>query len=72
MKPYRSLLSLLLLLLPLPRAQADHSGSRLLHARLNFVGAVGAHLRVRDNNFASALIMLLIAVAALTLRALSI
>jgi uncharacterized membrane protein YphA (DoxX/SURF4 family) len=39
---------------------------------LYFVGAVGAHLRVKDNKFASALIMLLIAVAALTLRVLSI
>jgi uncharacterized membrane protein YphA (DoxX/SURF4 family) len=36
---------------------------------LYFVGALGAHLRVRDKNFASAAIMLLAAVAALALRA---
>jgi uncharacterized membrane protein YphA (DoxX/SURF4 family) len=35
---------------------------------LYFVGAVGAHLRVKDKNFASALIMLVAAAAALALR----
>jgi uncharacterized membrane protein len=35
---------------------------------LYFLGAVGAHLRVKDNKFAAALIVLLIAVAALILR----
>jgi uncharacterized membrane protein YphA (DoxX/SURF4 family) len=38
---------------------------------LYFIGAVGAHLRVRDTSFAPALVMLLIAVAALVLRAIT-
>jgi hypothetical protein len=36
---------------------------------LYFLGAVGAHLRVKDLNFAPALVMLLAAIAALVLRA---
>jgi uncharacterized membrane protein YphA (DoxX/SURF4 family) len=38
---------------------------------LYFIGAVGAHLRVRDMSFAPALVMLFVAVAALVLRALT-
>jgi uncharacterized membrane protein YphA (DoxX/SURF4 family) len=38
---------------------------------LYFIGAVSAHLRVRDMTFAPALVMLLVAVAALILRALT-
>jgi uncharacterized membrane protein YphA (DoxX/SURF4 family) len=38
---------------------------------LYFIGALGAHLRVKDKNFAGALVLLLAAVAALVLRALS-
>ena len=38
---------------------------------LYFIGAVGAHLRVRDMSFAPALVVLLVAVAALVLRALT-
>jgi hypothetical protein len=38
---------------------------------LYFLGAVGAHLRVRDPNFVPALVLLLAAVAALVLRALT-
>jgi uncharacterized membrane protein YphA (DoxX/SURF4 family) len=38
---------------------------------LYFLGAVGAHLRVRDPNFVPALLPLLAAVAALVLRALT-
>jgi hypothetical protein len=38
---------------------------------LYFLGAVGAHLRVRDLNFAPAIAVLLVAVVALVLRALS-
>jgi uncharacterized membrane protein YphA (DoxX/SURF4 family) len=36
---------------------------------LYFLGAIGAHLRVKDKNFAPALVMLLVAVAALVFRA---
>lgn len=36
---------------------------------LYFVGAVGSHLRVRDRNFAPALILLVAAAAVLALRA---
>jgi uncharacterized membrane protein YphA (DoxX/SURF4 family) len=36
---------------------------------LYFLGAIGAHLRVKDKSFAPALVMLLVAVAALVLRA---
>jgi uncharacterized membrane protein YphA (DoxX/SURF4 family) len=38
---------------------------------LYFLGAVGAHLRVRDPSFVPALVLLLAAVAALVLRALT-
>jgi hypothetical protein len=38
---------------------------------LYFLGAIGAHLRVRDLKFAPALVLLLAAVAALVLRALT-
>jgi uncharacterized membrane protein YphA (DoxX/SURF4 family) len=36
---------------------------------LYFLGAIGAHLRVKDKSFAPALVMLLVAVAVLVLRA---
>jgi hypothetical protein len=36
---------------------------------LYFVGAVGSHLRVKDMNFAPALVLLLVSAAALALRA---
>jgi uncharacterized membrane protein YphA (DoxX/SURF4 family) len=39
---------------------------------LYFVGAVGSHLRVKDKNFAPALVLLVAAVAALVLRCLTI
>jgi hypothetical protein len=39
---------------------------------LYFIGALGAHLRVKDKNFAAALILLLAAVAALVLRSVTI
>jgi hypothetical protein len=39
---------------------------------LYFVGAVGSHLRVGDRGFAAALSMLLMAVSALVLRALTV
>jgi hypothetical protein len=39
---------------------------------LYFIGAVGAHVRVKDKNLAPALILLFAAVAALALRVLSI
>ena len=38
---------------------------------LYFLGAVGAHLRVRDLNFAPALVLLMASVAALVLRVLT-
>lgn len=38
---------------------------------LYFLGAIGAHLRVRDMKFAPALVMLVAAVAALALRAIT-
>jgi uncharacterized membrane protein YphA (DoxX/SURF4 family) len=38
---------------------------------LYFLGAVGAHLRVRDLNFAPALVLLMAGVAALVLRVLT-
>jgi hypothetical protein len=38
---------------------------------LYFLGAVGAHLRVRDLNFAPALVLLMAGVAALILRVLT-
>jgi uncharacterized membrane protein YphA (DoxX/SURF4 family) len=36
---------------------------------LYFIGAVGSHLRVKDKNFAPALVVLLVAATALVLRA---
>jgi hypothetical protein len=39
---------------------------------LYFAGAVGAHLRVKDRNFAPALVLFAVAVAALVLRSLTI
>jgi hypothetical protein len=36
---------------------------------LYFVGAVGSHLRIKDKNFAPALVLLLVSGAALALRA---
>ena len=39
---------------------------------LYFIGAVGAHLRVKDRNFGPALVLLVVAVVALVLRWLTI
>jgi hypothetical protein len=39
-----------------------------LNRETYFLGAIGAHLRVKDNKIAAALTILLIAVAALILR----
>jgi hypothetical protein len=50
--------------------EQDHREPWLRHA-LSTLGAVGAHPRVRDTSFAPALVMLLIAVAALVLRAIT-